>query len=167
MANLGEPISGARIYDRNGTLLYEFIDNEDGQRYPVNIEDISPNMLAATIATEDQSFYSNPGVNPRGILRAAWENIGPFLKNEKDEALEGSGGSSITQQLVKNIFIAPEERSTRSLDRKVTEAALALELTQNNDKDKIIGWYLNEISYGGIYWGVEAAARGLLRRVGV
>lgn len=160
VANLGEPIRGARILDRNGVLLYEFIDEKAGVRFPVGLDDISPNMLVATIATEDQSYYSNPGVNPRGILRAAWENFSPYLKNEADEVLEGSGGSSITQQLVKNIFIAPELRTERSWQRKITEAALALELTYRNDKDQILEWYLNEISYGGIYNGIEAAAQG-------
>jgi membrane peptidoglycan carboxypeptidase len=160
IAALDQPIRGARIYDRNGTLLYEFIDDEAGQRFPVDIADISPNLLAATIATEDESFYSNPGVNPRGILRAAWENVSPYLTNEKDGALEGSGGSSITQQLVKNIYIPEEERTERSLDRKATEAALALELTKHYSKDQILQWYLNEISYGGLYHGIEAAAEG-------
>ena len=160
VAALGEPIRGARVYDRNGVLLYEFIDEQAGVRFPVELQDISLNMLAATIATEDQSFYSNPGVNPRGILRAAWENFSPYLTNDQEEGLEGSGGSSITQQLVKNIFIAPDQRTERSIDRKVTEAALALELTTHNDKDQIIEWYLNEISYGGMYHGVEAAAQG-------
>ena len=157
---LGEEIRGARIYDRNGTLLYEFIDDQAGVRYPVSITDISPNLIAATVATEDQSFYSNPGVNPRGILRAAWENFSPYLKNQKDDGLEGSGGSSITQQLAKNLYIPADERMERSIDRKIKEAALALELTAHNSKDQILEWYLNEISYGGIYHGVEAAAQG-------
>ncbi len=160
IAALDQPIRGARVYDRNGQLLYEFIDDQAGQRFPVDISDISPNLLAATIATEDESFYSNPGVNPRGILRAAWENISPYVTNKKDEALEGSGGSSITQQLVKNIYIPAEERAERSLDRKATEAALSLELTKHYSKDQILQWYLNEISYGSIYHGVEAAAEG-------
>ena len=164
VAVLGEPIRGARIYDRHGMLLYEFIDEQAGVRYPVSLDQVSMNLLAATIATEDESFYSNPGVNPRGILRAAWENFSPYLRNKlsntQEEALDGSGGSSITQQLVKNIFIPLEQRQERSLDRKVTEAALAIELTAQTDKDQIIEWYLNEISYGGIYHGVEAASQG-------
>jgi membrane peptidoglycan carboxypeptidase len=157
---LNQEVRGARIYDRNGNLLYEFVDDQAGIRLPVTLDQISPAMLAATIATEDSSFFTNPGVNPKGLVRAAWENFGPFLKKQDDQALEGSGGSSITQQLVKNVYIPEEDRQKRSLDRKLTEAAYALQITANNDKQQILQWYLNEISYGGLYNGVEAASKG-------
>ena len=73
---------------------------------------------------------------------------------------DGSGGSSITQQLVKNIYIASEDRSERSYARKVKETVYALELTNNYSKNQILEWYLNQISYGGLYNGVEAASQG-------
>ena len=71
---INQPSYGAKIYDRNGKLLYEYVDDRSGLRRPVKIGDISPALLAATIATEDDSFFSNPGVNIRGLARAVWEN---------------------------------------------------------------------------------------------
>jgi membrane peptidoglycan carboxypeptidase len=154
---LNVPLRGARVYDRYGELLYEFVDDEKGIRIPIALNQMSDAFLAATIATEDESFYSNPGVNPRGLARAAWENFSPL---SEDERLTGSGGSSITQQLIKNVYIDPEERAKRSIDRKVREALYAIELTDRYDKDRILTWYVNEISYGGLYNGIEAAAQG-------
>ena len=150
------PRGGARIYDRHGTLLYEFVDELSGLRRPVPLAEISPWLVQATIATEDQSFFENNGLNVRGLARAALENFTPF----GDEFLQGSGGSSITQQLAKNIYIPREERAERSVDRKVKETVIALELTRQYDKGSILEWYLNSISYGGIYVGIEAASEG-------
>ncbi|HEX5369003.1 MAG TPA: biosynthetic peptidoglycan transglycosylase, partial [Dehalococcoidia bacterium] len=157
---LDQELRGARIYDRNGQLLYEFVDDENGTRLPVTLDQIAPVMLAATIATEDSSFYTNPGVNVKGLARAAWENFGPFLEKQDAAALEGSGGSSITQQLIKNVYIPQQDRQKRTLDRKLTEAAYALQITADNDKSQILQWYLNQISYGGLYNGIEAATEG-------
>ncbi|MEX0749197.1 MAG: transglycosylase domain-containing protein [Dehalococcoidia bacterium] len=146
---------GARIYDRNGTLLYEFLDPEYGMQREVALQEISPWVLDATMAAEDASFYSNPGVNVRGLVRAATENLRPG-----EDFLQGTGGSSITQQLVKQIYFTKEEREERSIERKVKEAILALEITQQYDKDQILEWYLNEIPYGGVLVGIEAASQG-------
>ncbi len=100
--SINESSRGSRIYDRNGRLLYEFVDDRDGIRLPVGLAEISETMLVATIATEDASFYANPGINPRGLIRAAWENLSPITTAE---ILQGSGGSSITQQPIKNVYI--------------------------------------------------------------
>ncbi len=151
------PRGGARIYDRNGVLLYEFVDEFGGLRRPVPIEEISDWLIAATIATEDASFYTNNGLNVRGLARAGVENFSPFGDTE---FLEGSGGSSITQQLAKNVYIPKEQRTARTVERKLREAAIALELTERYAKDQILGWYLNSISYGGIYVGIQAASEG-------
>ncbi len=150
------PRGGARIYDRHGVLLYEFVDELSGLRRPVPLAEISPWLVQATIATEDQNFFENNGLNVRGLARAALENFSPF----RNDFLQGSGGSSITQQLAKNIYIPREERAERSVDRKVKETVIALELTRQYDKGQILEWYLNSISYGGIYVGIEAAAEG-------
>jgi len=150
------PRGGARVYDRHGELLYEFVDELSGLRRPVPLAEISPWMVKATISTEDQSFYTNNGLNTRGLMRAAVENFTPF----RSSFLEGSGGSSITQQLAKNVYIPREERAQRSVDRKFKETVIALELTKRYSKDQILEWYLNSISYGGIYTGVQAAAEG-------
>jgi membrane peptidoglycan carboxypeptidase len=154
---LNNPSMGARILDRNGTLLYEFVDDKQGIRFPVGLQDVSPVFLAATIATEDSNFFVNPGVNPKGLARAAWENFRPLT--EDGELLQGTGGSSITQQLVKNVYIPEEQRHERSIDRKAREIVYSIELTKRYDKAQILEWYVNQISYGGIYTGVEAAAQ--------
>ncbi|MEK7215406.1 MAG: biosynthetic peptidoglycan transglycosylase, partial [Chloroflexota bacterium] len=92
----------AKILDRKGRLLYEIFDPQLGRRTTVPLSEISPYLIQATIATEDASFYENQGVNIRGIARAMWSNV------SKQEVSQG--GSSITQQLVKNVFIPEEER---------------------------------------------------------
>jgi membrane peptidoglycan carboxypeptidase len=150
------PSGGARVYDRNGELLYEFVDEFTGLRRPVPIEEISPFLIDATVSVEDPDFYDNNGLNIRGLVRATLENLTPY----GGEFLEGSGGSSITQQLAKNVYIPLDERAERSVDRKIRETVIALELTKQYTKDQILSWYLNSISYGGIYTGVEAAAQG-------
>lgn len=151
---------GARILDRHGVLLYEFVDDLSGLRRPVPLVRISDRLIHATIAVEDPTFYENNGLNARGLTRAAVENFAPFLLGEDGDLLEGSGGSSITQQLAKNIYIPREERTERSVERKVKETVIALELTKRYSKDQLLEWYLNSISYGGIYTGIEAAAQG-------
>ncbi len=151
-----QPSGGAQIFDRNGNLLYEYVDDRSGLRSPVKLEDISPWMIAATISTEDASYWDNPGVNIRGLTRAGLE----ALKLREPGSANSTGGSSITQQLVKNVYIPVEERYKRSYERKLKETIYALELTRDYSKDQILEWYLNQISYGGLYNGVEAAAQG-------
>jgi membrane peptidoglycan carboxypeptidase len=146
---------GARIFDRNGVLLYEFLDEDYGRQERVSLDEMSEWVKIATIASEDASFYSNPGVNPRGLARAALENLRPG-----DDFMEGTGGSSITQQLIKQIYFDPDERAARSYDRKLREIILALEFNRDYSKDQILEWYLNEIPYGGVFIGIEAASQG-------
>jgi len=153
---INQPSQGARIYDRNGTLLYQYVDDRQGLRDPVRLDAVAPPFLAATVATEDRSFFSNPGISIKGMVRAALENLDPF----GDSFLDGPGGSSITQQLVKNVYIPPGQRSSRSIDRKLEETTYAIELTRRYSKDQILEWYVNQISYGSIYNGVEAASEG-------
>ncbi len=151
-----QPSGGAQIFDRHGNLLYEYVDDRSGLRSPVKLEDISPWMIAATISTEDASFWNNPGVNTRGLVRAGLE----ALHLRSADAQNTTGGSSITQQLVKSIYISPEDRTKRSYSRKAKEAIYAVELSKRYSKDQILEWYLNQISYGGLYNGVEAASLG-------
>jgi membrane peptidoglycan carboxypeptidase len=144
---------GARIYDRNGTLLFQFLDERYGQQERVSLEQMSFWVQAATISAEDESFYSNPGISVRGISRAAFENFG-----FGDGFMNGSGGSSITQQLVKQIYFSPEEREERSIERKIKEVVLAIRMTDEYEKEQILEWYLNEIPYGNLAVGIEAAS---------
>ncbi|HXH22112.1 MAG TPA: transglycosylase domain-containing protein [Dehalococcoidia bacterium] len=237
---INQPSFGAKILDRNGKLLYEYVDDRSGLRRPIKLADISDAFLAATIATEDDSFFTNPGINIRGLARAAWENS-PFSGTAN--LFSGSGGSSITQQLVKNVYIGQEtvsqatradreisdlkteitriqtqtgvvrpfdnaaetealladlqlrqrerptpalathldlvsrllakqkerdrlekeileQRQTRSVERKLKEIVYAIELTNRYSKEQILEWYVNQISYGGVYNGVQAASLG-------
>lgn len=148
-------IGTSLAYDRTGqTLLYQFVDPLGGLKEPVPLSEMSPYIIAATIATEDASFYGNPGVNFKGLARAAVENLTPFGPG----FLEGSGGSSITQQLVKNIYIDRSERFDRRVQRKIKETVIALELKREYDDNQILEWYLNTIDYANFAFGAEAAA---------
>ncbi|MCJ7511062.1 MAG: transglycosylase domain-containing protein [Dehalococcoidia bacterium] len=146
--------AGSRIFDRNGNLLYEFVDPLSGLKNPVPMSEISPWLIQATVSTEDASFYDNPGVNIKGLMRAAMENLTPFGPG----FFKGSGGSSITQQLVKNVYIPPEERTERSLGRKIKEVVMAIELKRRYSDNQILEWYLNQVYYGNFAYGAEAAA---------
>lgn len=141
----------ARIYDRNGEFMFELFDHDYGWSTRVPLDAISPYVIEATLATEDVSFYENEGVDVRGILRAAVQN--------KTGDTGTQGGSSITQQLIKNVMIPPEERTVPSISRKIREAFLAMELTQLWPKDKILTEYLNRIYYGNLSYGIESAAQ--------
>ncbi|RLC75014.1 MAG: penicillin-binding protein, partial [Chloroflexi bacterium] len=144
------PFASTKIYDRNGNLLYEVIPPQGGRRTIVPLNRISPYVIMATIATEDARFYEHPGVDPIGILRALWQDI------RAREMV--SGASTIPQQLVRNVLLPPEEKSQRTLKRKIKEAILAAEITRRYSKDAILELYLNEIYYGHLAYGIEAAA---------
>jgi 1A family penicillin-binding protein len=135
-----------KIYDRNGGLLYEIFDPYGGKRTVVPLYRISRHVQNAVIATEDANFYRHPGFDPLSILRALWYDV--------SERRIVSGGSTITQQLVKTLFLTPEV----NLKRKITEAVLAAEITRRYTKDDILEIYLNEINYGNLSYGIEAAA---------
>ena len=136
------------IYDRNGHLLADIGDQGD-HRIVVPLSYISINLINATIAVEDHTFYTNSGVDFAGTLRAALADYsGHGIKQ---------GGSTISQQLVKQVFIGPHPDST--LQRKLKEAVLALEVNKRYSKSDILNMYLNTIFYGSQTYGVEAAAR--------
>jgi membrane peptidoglycan carboxypeptidase len=136
------------IYDRHGTLLADIGDQGD-HRIVVPLSYISLNLINATIAVEDHTFYSNSGVDIAGTIRAALADYsGHGIKQ---------GGSTISQQLVKQVFIGPHPDST--LQRKLKEAVLALEVNKRYSKSEILSMYLNTIFYGSQTYGIEAAAR--------
>lgn len=139
-----------RILDREGNLLYEVIDPQAGRRSYVPLSEISPFMIAATVATEDATFYSHPGVDFFGIARA-------FIQNFQSGDIV-SGASTITQQIARNLLFTPEESARRTYLRKVREALLAAEITRRYTKDEILELYLNQNYYGNLAYGVEAAA---------
>ena len=140
-----------RILDAEGNLLYEILDPTAGRRTYVRLQDISPYMIAATLATEDKDFYSHPGFNILAIFRAFTQNY------SSGEVV--SGASTITQQLARALLFSPEEAGEQSYLRKVREAILASEITRRYSKDEILELYLNEIYFGNLAYGVEAAAQ--------
>lgn len=133
-----------KIYDRNGKLLYDIYG--DKNRALVKWNEIPPYLKQATISVEDKNFYKHQGFSIFGIMRATL-NIFIFRKLE--------GGSTITQQVVKNTLLTPEQ----TLTRKIKEFILALQVERKYTKDEILQIYLNEVPYGGTAWGVEAAAQ--------
>lgn len=134
-----------KIFDRTGQhLLYEI---GDVHRTVVPLDNISRYIRQATIAAEDNQFYDHYGLDFKGIIR------GVILKPLTGQRAQG--GSTITQQLIKNSILTPE----RTIQRKVKEAVLAIELEQRFSKDEILAMYLNDIPYGSQAYGVEAAAK--------
>jgi len=139
-----DPSEGTRVYDDNDELLTEF---HVERRILVPLEQIPRSLRDAIIATEDARFYSHLGVDPMGIARAIYQNF------RHGRIVEG--GSTITQQLAKVLFLTPD----KSLERKLKEAALALELERRYSKNRLLELYLNQIYFGHGAFGVEAAAR--------
>jgi membrane peptidoglycan carboxypeptidase len=146
-----ENFETTKIYDRTGQyLLYEVIDPLGGDRTWVELSDIPLTLQQATVAIEDKTFYQNPGYDMEGIARAVWNNFtGGSVQ----------GGSSITQQLVKNVLIDPSERTTLTVDRKMKELILAIRISNEYSKEQILEWYLNTNPYGNLAYGVEAASQ--------
>ncbi len=153
-----EAIIGARdqfettlLYDRTGkTVLYQVIDPNTGDRQWSSIADVPKALINATVAIEDKSFFDNPGFDLRGITRALWLTL-------TRQAVQG--GSSITQQLVKNVLIEPEERTSVQLDRKIKEVILAGEISRRYSKAQILELYLNTNFYGNLAYGIDAASK--------
>ncbi|MBN1147609.1 MAG: penicillin-binding protein 1C [Anaerolineales bacterium] len=140
-----------RIVDRHGRTLYEVLPQQGGRHAVAALEDIPLSLQQATIATEDRGFYTHPGVDLVGVLRALWIN----LRGGGTRA----GGSTITQQVARNLLLDEGERAQRSLRRKLRESLLAWQLTQRFSKDEILALYLNQTYYGGMAYGAEAAAQ--------
>ncbi len=144
------PTPSSQVVDRNGVLLYDAMDADAGAYDPVSLEDIPDYLEQAAIATEDASFYSNPGFDVRGLVRALWLNL------RSGEIV--SGGSTITQQVARNLLMQAEERQEQTLLRKAREILLAYKLSQHYEKDEILALYLNTTYLGNMAYGVEVAA---------
>ncbi len=142
----------SKIYDRRGQLLYEVIDPHLGKHSPLALDEIPLTLQNATVATEDAHFYTHPGIDIRGILRAVW------IELHGGE----SGGSTITQQVARNLLLSPDERAQRTMTRKLREWILAWRLSRAYSKQDILALYLNENYYGNMAYGVEAAAHAYL-----
>ncbi|HDN79385.1 MAG TPA: penicillin-binding protein 1C [Chloroflexi bacterium] len=139
-----------RFYDRYGRLLYEAAGPGGGKFAPLPLEEIPLFIRQATIATEDATFYTNPGVDFKAILRAIIANL-----RGREFVM---GASTITQQVARNFLLSPEERHQRTIRRKLREAILAWLLTHRYSKDEILAYYLNHTYYGNFAYGIGAAA---------
>lgn len=141
----------SRIYDRNGKLLYEFFDQ--GKRTRVTFNEMSPLLVQATVSIEDKTFFSNTGVDYEGMVRTLYSSL---VAGE-----ETGGASTITQQVIKNIILTDDERSYENrYERKLKEIVLAQELNNEYTKEQILELYLNEVFYGHLAYGIEAASEG-------
>ncbi|PIR62598.1 MAG: penicillin-binding protein [Candidatus Pacebacteria bacterium CG10_big_fil_rev_8_21_14_0_10_42_12] len=139
-----QPSLTTRILDRNGAILYRIYKDEN--RTYVPLSEIPKQVIDATIAIEDQNFYYHPGFSLRGIIRA-------MIANKNGEVVQG--GSTLTQQLVKNRLLTSE----RTLQRKVRELVLAVMVETEFTKDEILEMYLNQVAYGGSAYGIEEASQ--------
>ena len=139
-----EPSSVTRILADDGRPVRSFFVE---RRIPISISEIPDNLIKAVIAVEDARFYRHFGLDIRGILRALWRDIISLRVVE--------GGSTMTQQLSKVLFLTPE----KTLIRKIREAFLAINIERRYSKDEILSLYLNQIYLGEGAYGVEAAAR--------
>jgi penicillin-binding protein 1A len=139
------PPASSQIYDINGNEIANVHAAEN--RVPVKINKIPKDLQNAFVAVEDARFYDHMGIDPRGILRAAWANL--------TDRTVAEGGSTITQQLAKNAYLTQE----RTLKRKIQEMFLALQLERQYTKQEILELYLNQIYFGQGAYGVQAAAQ--------
>lgn len=141
----------SKVFDINGNIITEFYQEN---RTPVSLSVISVNLINAVIAIEDSEFYTHKGISLRGILRAQWENFKNIVLQLKKEA-KPQGGSTVTQQLGINTFLTREI----SLNRKLKDILIALQIERNFTKDEILEMYLNEIYFGHGAYGVQSAAQ--------
>lgn len=135
-----------KIYDRKGEVLLYTIFGEE-KREIVSLEEMPQYLKAAVIVAEDANFYHHFGIDPEGIFRALLVNL--RLKKPIH------GGSTIPQQLIRSTFLTPE----KTLQRKIREIILTLELDRRSSKDQILEWYLNQVPFGSNAYGVEAASQ--------
>lgn len=136
-----------KIFDRNGILLYEVLQPESGKKSLISLKDIPKTFVNATLAAEDINFYSHPGIDFNAILRALFFNV-------REQRIV-SGGSTITQQLIRNLL---GSKINRNLSDKILEAMYAVRISNVYSKDQILELYLNKIYYGNMAYGSQSAA---------
>ena len=137
-------VPGTVVLDSRGTVLER--DGAEGMRIPVTLDAVAPVLVEATIAAEDQRYWSHPGLDPIAMMRAA-------IRYRS----EPSGASTITQQLARRLYL--QDGGGPLLVRKLRESIIAMQLEAHRSKDEILELYLNEVYYGRGAYGIEAAAR--------
>ncbi len=146
-------LQSTKIYDRTGeVVLYDL--NQDVRRTSIPFENMSRHIKNATVAIEDDQFYNHIGIDIRAIIRAAVSNF------SEGDLLGGQGGSTITQQVIKNSVLDRDKK----LSRKVKEAILSIKIERILSKEEILGIYLNESPYGGTIYGIEEASRAFFNK---
>ncbi len=145
-----ETFETTQIYDRNGDLLWEIFG--EGNRTQIPLSQVPQDLIEATISVEDDSFYENIGLDAPSLIAA-------IIANFRNPEGRPVGGSTITQQIVRHIAFDYEERTAVSYDRKTKEMILAWIMNRKFSKDEILEMYLNEIYYGNLAYGIEAAAQ--------
>ncbi len=140
------PVVSLSIMDRNNILLREILSDEGGRCRWIELDQVSPELLKATVVAEDRYFYLHPGVNPLAMARALVQNV------QHRQVI--SGASTISQQVVRNIY-----RHRRTILSKIYEIWMAFRLERTLSKDKILAQYLNRIYYGNQAYGIDAASR--------
>lgn len=138
------PQAVSRVFSNDGTPIAEFYDQ---RRYPIKIAEIPKMVINAFLAAEDANFYQHQGIDYTSILRAMYKNLAAGSARQ--------GGSTITQQVVKNLLLTPE----RNYERKIKEAILSYRLEKRFSKDEILEIYLNQIYFGNSAYGLKAAAK--------
>ncbi len=147
LADYSPAYQTARIFDADGNLLAAINSQETGARTAITLDQVSPYMIHAIVSQENERFFADPGFDPIAIARA-------FLQNIRGGGIE-SGASTITQQIARNLVLKDREIS---IERKINEILVALEIANRYDKTFILELYLNEIYFGNQSYGVEAAA---------
>ena len=147
----GFALPSTRIYDRNGKLLYEIVDLYGGSNQVIGLEEMADCIPIATIATEDANFYHHAGVDIEGVARAMWINV-------RGGSIQ-AGGSTITQQVARNLLLTKHPARDRSVRRKLREGILALKLNASHSRDDVLALYLNQTYYGNLAYGIEAASQ--------
>ena len=137
------------IYDTNGNIVDQLYGVQN--RFVVPLDEVDPTLRQAIIAIEDHRYYEHRGLDFQAIGRAAVENAKSLSIQE--------GGSTLTQQLIKNTYIAQQERQVASFERKLVEGSLAWQYEKEHSKDEILEQYLNTVYFGSNAYGAEAAAK--------
>ena len=138
-----------KIWDKNNTLLYEYAGTI-GKKIPITYDKLPKHLIDAAIASEDESFWTNPGVDFKAIARSTFINI--------KERRVVSGASTITQQLAKTSIISPQQIPSRSIFRKIREILIALRLTASYSKKDLLTMYFNQMYFGNLAYGIQAAS---------
>lgn len=147
----GAQTQSVKFFDATGRQIYQLNDPNTGSRTVVPLSEISPNLIHAVVATENERFYTDPGFDVIAILRAVLQNV--------RTSGQGGGASTITQQLTRRMVLDPGAANDRSAGRKITEILVASEVARKYTKSEILQFYLNTVYFGNLAYGVEAAAR--------